>query len=81
MPARISLRTSQYRKVMASKGWKTLEAQSAQIGVDPSTISRVLQGLTAPGERFIAGLLAALPEWEFADLFEVTGSVDEDLAS
>jgi lambda repressor-like predicted transcriptional regulator len=77
MSARISLRTSQYRKVMASKGWGTLEAQSSRIGVDPATISRVLKGRTAPGERFIAGLLLALPEWEFADLFEVTVDGDD----
>lgn len=80
MAARISLRVGQYRKVMASKGWPTLEAQSAQIGVDPATISRVLKGRTAPGERFIAGTLAALPEWDFGDLFEVLSGTDEDVA-
>jgi hypothetical protein len=31
----------------------------------------VLRGQTAPGPRFIAGCLAAFPEMDFDDLFEV----------
>ncbi len=83
MAARITLRTGQYRKFCALKGWTTLTAQSEHIKVDPATLSRVLTGKTAPGERFIAGLLAAMPELDFADLFEVTsdGGTDGEAAA
>lgn len=79
MPAQIRLRTGQYRKFAALKGWRTDDAAASAIGVNPATLSRVLRGATAPGgtapgERFIAGLLAALPEVEFEDLFEVVGA-------
>lgn len=71
MPATICLRTGQYRKFAALKGWRTDDAASKAIGVDPATLSRVLKGRCAPGSKFIAGVLAALPEVEFADLFDV----------
>jgi hypothetical protein len=77
MSSRIALRTSQYRKFAALKGWKTDDAASTAIGVDPATLSRILKGRSAPGERFIAGLLVAIPEVEFADLFEI---IEEDAA-
>jgi hypothetical protein len=76
MAATIRLRTGQYRKYAALKGWKTDEAAAAAIGVNAATVSRVLHGKTAPGERFIAGLLLALPELDFADLFEVQSTED-----
>lgn len=77
--ARVRLRTGQYAKFAALKGWTTHEAAAAVIGVHPVTISRLVRGLTAPGERFIAGVLAAIPEVDFGDLFEVTGD-DGDAA-
>lgn len=75
MAAAIRLRTGQYRKFAALKGWATDDAASKAIGVDPATLSRVLKGRSAPGGRFIAAILLALPEVEFADLFDV---IDED---
>lgn len=76
MAASIRLRTGQYRKYARLKGWASDRVAAEAIGVTPSTLSRVLRGATdsrgtAPGELFIAGLLAALPELDFADLFEV----------
>lgn len=42
-----------------------------RIGVDAATVSRVLTGKSAPGPRFIAGLIDAFgTEW-FTDLFVV----------
>lgn len=70
--AKVILRTEQYAKFCKLKGWETIHRQAEQIGVDPATVSRVVTGQTAPGERFIAGVLAAFPELDFADLFEVT---------
>lgn len=76
MAASIRLRTGQYRKYAALKNWTTDRKAAEAIGVQPSTLSRVLRGAsdsrgTAPGEQFIAGLLAAFPELDFSDLFEV----------
>ena len=80
MAAEIRLRTEQYEKFAALKGWKTNAAQAAAIGVSEPTIGRILTGKRAPGEAFIAGLLAALPELDFGDLFEVVGGGSEDAA-
>lgn len=73
MAASITLRLDQFRKVTALKGLRTEQAKADFIGVDQSTLHRVVRGATAPGTRFIAGCLAAFPELDFADLFEVTG--------
>jgi hypothetical protein len=53
------------------KGLKTEQAKADAIKVDQSTLHRVLRGATAPGPRFIAGVLLAFPELDFSDLFEV----------
>lgn len=79
MAAAIRLRTRQYEKFAKLKHWATDEAAATAIGVNPATISRIRRGLTGPGERFIAGILAAIPEVEFADLFEVVGVEDDPL--
>jgi lambda repressor-like predicted transcriptional regulator len=71
MPARIHLRTAQFQKFCALKDWRTDDAKARAMGIDPATLSRVLKGRCAPGERFIAASLAALPEVEFSDLYEV----------
>lgn len=76
MAARIRLRTGQYRKYAALKGLATQAAQAAAIGVAEPTVGRVVSGKTAPGEQFIAGCLAAFPELEFADLFEVVDDTE-----
>lgn len=85
MASRIRLRTGQYRKFASLKGWTTHAQQAHAIGVTEPTIGRVLKeagtaGARAPGEAFIAGCLAAFPELEFADLFEVV-SDDEQVSA
>lgn len=74
--AAIRLRTGQYRKFAALKGWRTDDQAARAVGVDPATLSRVLKGRSAPGSRFIAGVLSALPEVDFADLFEVVDDTE-----
>jgi hypothetical protein len=71
MAARLRLRTGQFRKYVALKGWSTDKATAIHIGVDPTQLSRVLRGVVSPGEHFIAGTLAAFPELTFEDLFTV----------
>lgn len=80
MAAKVRLRTKQLDKFFALKGVKTDAARADAIGVNAATFSRVVRGLTAPGEVFIAGVLAALPEMSFEDLFEVVDD-SESVAS
>lgn len=74
MAARVQLRVDQFRKYAGLK-WQgqSDEAKARAIGIDPATYSRVVNGKQAPGERFIAALLAAFARdgLDFADLFEV----------
>lgn len=49
------------------------------IEVHPATVSRVLTGQCAPGERFIAGVLKLFGVENFADLFAVIN--DEEPAA
>lgn len=71
MAAQIRLRTKQFNKICNVKGWTTQAQRAAGVGVTEPTIGRVMTGKRAPGEQFIAGCLAAFPELEFSDLFEV----------
>ena len=77
MAASIRLRTRQFQKFAALKGWRSDDQASRALGVNPATLSRVLRGKTAPGERFIAATLLAFPEMDFADLFDVVAGDDE----
>lgn len=78
MAAAIRLRTSQFRKYTAIAGMPTDDAKAKAIKVDPATLSRVLKGRCAPGARFIAGTLAAFPDLDFEDLFEVVDDSDTE---
>lgn len=55
------------------RGSKTLAVFAGELGVDKSTLSRVLTGKAEPGPRFIACVLATQPH-AFGHFFEV---VDE----
>lgn len=43
---------------------------ATRIGVNKSTLSRVLEGKSRPGDRFIASILTAFPV-KFEDIFDV----------
>lgn len=77
MAASIRLRTGQFEKFCALKGWKTQAIRAQQIGVTEPTVGRVVTGKRAPGEQFIAGCLHAFPELDFADLFEVVEDTED----
>ena len=51
-------------------GLATEKAQAEHIGVDRATLSRIRRGEIAPGERFIAAMLAVC-DVTFEELFEV----------
>lgn len=42
------------------------------LGIDRSQVSRVRAGRNRPGEKFVAGVLAAWPEVKFEHFFTVT---------
>lgn len=76
MASTIRLRTAQFEKFCKLKGLKTQADKARFLGVTEPTVGRVLNGDRRPGEAFIAGVLAAFPELEFSDLFEVVGDDD-----
>lgn len=48
-------------------------AIAERIGYNQTTVSRILRGDTAPGEKFIAAALA-VTGMKFEDLFEIVGA-------
>lgn len=46
------------------------------IGVDPATVSRVISGRSAPGTKFIAGMVRAFGIDAFGDLFIICVVLD-----
>lgn len=57
-----------YRRIA---GLGTDAALAQKLGVDPTTVYRVLNGKTEMSARFIAGIVDAFGSDLFADLFEV----------
>lgn len=51
-------------------GMTSNRALAELAGVDQSTLQRILGGTAEPSSRFISGLLRALPDAKFEDLFE-----------
>jgi hypothetical protein len=70
----IRLRTEQFRRRARLHGLDTDTALAAHLGINRSTLFRMLNGDAAPGEKFMAQVLAAFPELRFEDLFEVVES-------
>jgi transcriptional regulator with XRE-family HTH domain len=78
--ATLQLRPEGLAKIRKLAKIDTDKQLAEKIGLDPATVSRVLTGKSAPGPRFIAGLIDAFGiEW-FADLFAVVPD-DEDTAA
>ena len=46
-------------------------ALAKRAGLALTSLARVLNGRSHPGERFIAGMLLTFPHLQFADLFDV----------
>jgi transcriptional regulator with XRE-family HTH domain len=69
-PAEIRLRTDAFDAWAASQGLESDTAAAERIGVSQPQLSRVLAGNVAPGEKFIAALLAATGR-KFEQMFEV----------
>lgn len=59
------------RKACERSGIQTNGALARRFGVDPATISRVLNGGSEPGSKFIAGALKTFGVDGFASIFRV----------
>lgn len=78
MAAEVRLRTRQWAKFCLMRGWTSEGQQARALGVAGSTINRILKGTQRPSGEFIGAALAAFPELEFADLFEVVNDQASD---
>ena len=73
----IRLRVAEFRCRAEKAGLITNGEIGARLGVERTTVYRILREEMAPGERFIAATLAAFPQTRFEDVFEVTVPRDE----
>lgn len=80
MSATLRLRKERLASFRRLAGITTDLELAARINVDPSTVSRVLNGTQAPGPRFIAGLVQTFGVDLFPDLFEVIDDDSPDVA-
>jgi transcriptional regulator with XRE-family HTH domain len=70
-PATLRLRDGQFRRHAGLQGLDTEAAIAARIGMDRSTVNRLLRRELAPGPRVIAAILTAFPDRRFEDFFEI----------
>jgi transcriptional regulator with XRE-family HTH domain len=68
----IRLRERHFRDLAKRAGLTTDSAIATRLGLQQSTVMRMLNGDIRPGEKTIAAMLAAFPGTKFEDLFEVT---------
>lgn len=78
----VRLRLSEFLKHTKARGLHNALARANFIGVHHATVGRIEKSEThTVGERFIAQVLAAIPEAAFEDLFEVAVPADQALKS
>jgi len=56
---------------MISKGLTSSRARAVEVGLNPTTVSRIERGTIQPGREFIAASLASNPDVKFEDFFEI----------
>lgn len=76
---RLTLRTSEFQRLMRARGCETASAQADALGVYVSTITRVVAGDVQPSGQFVARACDAL-DVGIADLFEVIPSAERSAA-
>ena len=77
MAATIVLRQDKLASLRRVAKIKTDRELAECIGMDPSTVSRILSGTQAPGAAFIASVCDYFGADFFTDLFEVAGAPGE----
>lgn len=70
LPATVRLRVDAFTAWAGCQGLDSASAAAERIGVDRTTLSRVLSGEIAPGEKFIAAVLTATGA-KFERFFEI----------
>jgi len=70
-PAVIRLRVPEFRKRAERVGLTSEDEIAGHLGVNRSTVNRVLREQQAPGNVFIACVLHRLPRVKFPDVFEI----------
>ena len=79
--ATLVLRNEKFNAYRRLAGLDTDASLARRIGVDATTVYRVLSGKTAMSAKFIAGIVDAFGADLFADLFEVVpDSMERDIA-
>jgi transcriptional regulator with XRE-family HTH domain len=74
MPFTVRLKNDLFTKAVRLAGFRSDYALAKKMGINRSTVARVLSGDLNPGPAFIAGALTALTPMQFDDLFEVVGT-------
>lgn len=67
----IRLRVAEFLQHAKQAGLESNGDIASRLGVNQSTVWRLLNGETGPGENFIAAVLTRIPDAGFYDLFEV----------
>ncbi|MFD7655066.1 transcriptional regulator [Actinosynnema sp. NPDC059797] len=67
----VKLRVEAFEKAARLAGYQSGYSLARAMGVNRSTVMRMLKGSIQPGPVFIGSALAALAPMEFGDLFEV----------
>ncbi|KOX32965.1 hypothetical protein ADK67_07170 [Saccharothrix sp. NRRL B-16348] len=73
----IELRIDLFTKAARLAGFRSDYKLAPAMGVNRSTVARVVSGTQQPGASFIAGALTALPPMTFEDLFQVIADPDK----
>ena len=78
--ATLVLRGDKFNAYRRLAGLDTDASLARKLGVDPTTVYRVLNGKTAMSARFIAGIVDAFGAELFPDLFEVISDETAEVA-
>ncbi|MFE9748271.1 transcriptional regulator [Saccharothrix saharensis] len=73
---RVALRTDIFTKAAQLAGFRSDYTLAAAMGLNRSTVGRVVSGDLRPGPAFIAGALVALEPMNFDDLFAIVTTAD-----
>lgn len=71
MPNTVMLRTEIFTKAMVLAGFRSDYGLAKAMGINRSTVARVVNGELRPGAVFIASALTVLAPMEFKDLFDI----------
>ncbi|MCC8245056.1 transcriptional regulator [Saccharothrix luteola] len=72
----VALRTDAFSKAVRLAGFRSDYKLAKAMGLNRSTVTRVMSGDLRPGPAFIAGALVVLPPMVFEDLFDVITNPD-----